>query len=225
MIELKDFEEKDLCYYFQNFEKFNCNNSIYTECKKYVEYVKYIIPIFDDKEYYCCEEGKGVYDYCSPYIKCLEKLNPKALMIKLELDLQMLRKSEDSVVLDDRIVMHEISMVLPTSDGVSVDFVEERAHVSINPHSTSSEANDASSNFILTMHNIFNSNYFHLSIMLSTILLKNCYIIYSMFLFYNYSTAFGCRLNKTKLKKKNLAHNHYNLIKNELLDNDSEDPL
>ncbi|EDL42957.1 variable surface protein Vir12-related [Plasmodium vivax] len=86
-------KDKDLHDYFENFEKIKCNDTDRDECQKYVNYVKYIDPMYDAKIDDCCDED-DLYPFCVLPVKCDEKYDTKKLLDELKRKLQALDKKK-----------------------------------------------------------------------------------------------------------------------------------
>ncbi|KNA00823.1 variable surface protein Vir12g [Plasmodium vivax North Korean] len=86
-------KDKDLHDYFENFEKIKCNDSDRDECQKYVNYVKYIDPMYDAKIYDCCDED-DLDPLCVLPVKCDDKYDTKELLAKLKKELQVIDKKK-----------------------------------------------------------------------------------------------------------------------------------
>ncbi|KMZ98959.1 hypothetical protein PVNG_05671 [Plasmodium vivax North Korean] len=89
-------KEKYLHDYFENHQHMNCSNSGKDGCKKYIQYVTYIITLFPDKDYKCCDEGELIEEeFCGPYFRCESTYNPKDLLTKLQKELELEEKKTE----------------------------------------------------------------------------------------------------------------------------------
>ncbi|GAW83980.1 variable surface protein [Plasmodium gonderi] len=196
-------KEKDLHDYFENFKKIRCNDSDIVLCQKYVNYVRYIDPLYQNNIYNCCDEDEIFSFTCNPSIKCDDEYEPQKLLFEINKSLESLSKKGKETFKEETALQQDVHLSFSSGEDI------EHNKIDITPYNT--EIRSSTKIMSITdvpssteiIYDSSNSNVFHFAIISASVIGTMLF-----FLYYHMSTKLGSRSHKKKLEKKKNENNY-----------------